>query len=301
MDSTAIDYAPLTRRPDATRVAALRQEALAGAFGRETAKELREEKSGSLIIVTLVGGLLVVIFGGVTISQWVNGEDWSDVSIGLGFTVVIAALAVGMYVLSRRVLRPRAWQRAVRLILFARANGLDAQPRAGIRTMPGALERAGRPRQYKAFRNRVVWTQHGLPVEAATYSDMGGGGRNPDTFEVRYLAVTLPFAPPRSTFRCGRNLGMRGEESAAWVDALGGSEGRSRVMCPRNAVDDVKAFFTPELRAVLTDRRNPANAELAGDRLLIYYARKNALDVTLWKCMFAAVDAVASSVTARQQ
>ena len=291
MISGAVDYAALTARPDAALVASTRREALDGAFGRETADELRHEKSGAAIVVIIAGGVLFVIFGAVTIGQWASGESWSDASIGLGATAVIAVLAAAAYVLIRTVLQPRSWLRSVRLIAFARANGLEAQPKAHMRELPGVLARPGRQEQYKSIHNRVTWSQTGLSAEAATYSD-AGGGRNPDTFEIRFLAVALPSAPPRSTFRCGRNLGVRGEESAAWVDALVGTGGRSRLMCAPADADRVTAFFTPELRGVLTDAQHPANAEVAGNHLLLYYGSRNALDPTLWRCMFAAVDAL---------
>ncbi|WP_030445219.1 hypothetical protein [Actinocatenispora sera] len=293
MDPSTVDYAPLTARPSPAEADAVRREALAGAFGKKTATEVRGAAGNRRIAVGLVGGFLTLIFVIVTIVHGAQGGDIGDWLAGLFCTGIVVLGFGSLYVLF--VLKDhRGWRRSAQLIAFAQANEFDVQPAATPRSRPGALRPHSNP-QYQSLSDLVEWDQGGRPVEVATcYRSFGKNS----SFTVRYLGVRLDIDLPRVSFDCGRSIYPQGDPHFG-TDVLADdptlpSRHRPRLICRPGTGRVAREFFTDALIGVLTNESHPANAEVVDGWFLAYYRSRDILDPALWRRMIETAALVAT-------
>jgi hypothetical protein len=278
----------------------VRSDGLAGAFGEPTAARLRTATRDGWLVLALIGGFITAIFAITTLVRWIQGESAGDTLAGVVLTVFVALVCFAAYAVARYVVSPVSWRATVRLVRFARANGMDVEPVSDGQPPAGTLNE--RRRKYRRLERRVSWTRGGMDVEAAQFSD-AEYGRTADIFHARYLAIRLPRELPRVSFISGRS-GLVNPDVYFGVDALTGDDARRggrrvRLICEPGSEEEARTIFTDRLIGVLTDRRHPANAEVRGRWFLAYY-RDTGLNANeqLWRRTLDAVDAVAETVTA---
>jgi hypothetical protein len=302
MPPAQIDFRPLSERPSRQQLASVRSEGVAGAFGEPTATRLRTATRDGWIVLAVVGGFITAIFAVTTLVQWIQGESTEDALAGVAVTSVVAVVCFAAYAVGRYVISPVSWRATVRLVRFARANGMDVEPVSDGRPPAGTLNE--RRRKYRSLERRVSWTQGGMQVEAAQFSD-AAYGRTADIFRARYLAIRLPVDLPRVSFISGRS-GLVHPDVYLGVDALIGDDARRgarrvRLICEPGSEDAARAIFTDRLIDVLADRHRPANAEIRGRWFLAYY-RDNGLNANeqLWRRTLEAVGLVTETVVAEK-
>jgi hypothetical protein len=297
-----VDFRSLSERPSREQLASVRSDGLAGAFGEPTAARLRTATRDGWLVLALIGGFITAIFAITTLVRWIQGESAGDTLAGVVLTVFVALVCFAAYTVARYVVSPMSWRATVRLVGFARANGMAVEPVSDGQPPAGTLNE--RKRNYRTIARRVSWQQGGMEAEAAQFSD-AAYGRTADIFHARYLAIRLPVDRPRASFISGRS-GLVNPDIYFGVDALTDDAARRggrrvRLICDAGSQDAVRAIFTDRLIDVLTDRRRPANAEIRGRWFLAYY-RDNGFNANehLWRRTLDAVELVAETVTAQK-
>ncbi|MET4781567.1 hypothetical protein [Glaciihabitans sp. UYNi722] len=265
---------------------------LAGGFGAKTSTMPHEQKLTAIVVTAISGGALTLIFAITTIVQWARGESAEDVLIDVQATVVIALVSVGIYLIGRRVVQPRAWRHFTRRITFARANGFTVRPLADPKRTPGPLGQ--RTISFRRVSDYLSGTQDGVNAESGVFQDRSGN-RSTVGITVRYLAVQLPENHVAASFRSGRSIPSPLDVSAAWINILDAKPfGRATIMCARGDADRVRAIYTDGLIAALTTQKHRADAQLVDGWFIAYYPPKASLDPTLWRSMFSVVGTIAA-------
>ena len=302
MDSAAVNYAPLSKKPTVAEQDAARGEARAGVFGRPTAEMVGKAKQSARLLTVVFGGFLTLIFAVTTLVGLIGGEGDDDVLIGVIATATVALLSFGVYLFGWGVVGRRNWRRTVQLIAFARANGFEVEPLSKARELPGRLASHGS--SYQSTSERIGWSQDGQRVEVGVHSD-GSYGTHAISFRVRYLAVRLDIELPRMSFGCGRRLPVSGDmlfgTDILVEEAALPRHRRPRLICGLAGRERARAFFTDELIHLLTDGSHPANAEVTDGWFVAYYGNGNTLDEDLWRRTIEVINAVGRSRTALLQ
>ncbi|MFC8191583.1 hypothetical protein ACFUMH_07960 [Cellulomonas sp. NPDC057328] len=283
-----IDVTPLGAVPDAQDLAGLQEAAAAGRYGRATREEYGTPSRSGLMVFALVGGFLGLVFLVVVLVALVRGET-EDALIGLWFVggVLLVGLACG-WLARRSDRRHRAdvW----RLVRFAEANGLEVQPAAKVVLRPGSIFTT---KAHASTGEQVRWTVDGRSVEVAHHS-RGSGGKTPNRFSARYLAVQVGDVPA-FTFTGPRSGPARPRQIAGpevVVHGTGGGRRRGTLVSRVRTGDAARDFLTDDLVDLLTDPQHPCNAETAGGWFFAYFPSRPVPDATRWRHLFALADAV---------
>ncbi|GAA2073567.1 hypothetical protein GCM10009840_03560 [Pseudolysinimonas kribbensis] len=287
MDLERVDFGPLTSSPSASLAAEVHARALAGDLGPETVDEVRSERTRAIVPIAVVGGTLAVILAITTIVEAAQ-EKGPEAVIGLEGIAVIALVCLAVYAFVRRVVQPRGWLRLVRFVAFADANGFIGRPVADPARTPGPLGR--RTFRYRRVFRFLTWEQRGVQVETGEYVDSSTGTRSSVGMRLRYLAIPVRDALPTATFLCGRSMSNPSPRSFAWVNALG--RGRVQLLCEKDDVREVRAFFTDELIAALTDKRRPAHAALEDGWFFAYFLPGGWEKPDMWRSVFRVAELV---------
>ena len=299
MDSAAVNYAPLSKKPTVAEQDAVRGDARAGMFGRPTEEMVVGAKQDARLLTVVVGGFLALIFAVTTLIGWIGGENDDYVRTGVIAIATVALLSFGVHLFGVGVVGKRNWRRTVQLVAFARANDFDVEPLSKERELPGRL--ASHSSRYQATWERIGWSQDGQRVEVAVHTD-ATYGTHVNSFRVRYLAVSLDIELPRMNFGCGRRLPVSGDmrfgTDILADDAALPRRRRPRLICGMAGRERARAFFTDELIHLLTDGCHPANAEVIDGWFLAYYGNGNTLDEDLWRRTIEVVNAVGRSRSA---
>ncbi|WP_136518999.1 hypothetical protein [Cellulomonas telluris] len=283
-----IDLAPLGARPDGQDLASLQEAVAAGRYGRASREQYGKPSRSGVMVFTLVGGFLALIFGGTALAALVRG-DTDGALIGVWFTagVLLVGLLCGWGAQrSDRRHRADVW----RLVRFAEANGLEVQPAAKVVLRPGSIFTT---KAHASTGEQIRWTVDGRSVEVAHHS-RSGGGTTPNSFSARYLAVQVGEVPA-FTFTGpvrgpARPRSLAGPEVV--VHGTGGGRRRGKLVSRVRTADAARAFLTDDLVDLLTDPEHPCNAETAGGWFLAYFPSRPVPDAARWRHLFALAEAV---------
>ncbi|MDI1463575.1 hypothetical protein QEZ54_21565 [Catellatospora sp. KI3] len=279
MNPAMIDYTPLRTTPATSDQAAVLEAARRGDLGQETARYLARAGARSSALGCLVGGVLAAI---TTIAMVAQGDSESVVVGGVFLAgAVLVGLAVKALVAAGE---RRNRERLVRLVAFARANGLPVEPEAEVRLLPGCIFASS---LNVRTMHRVQWQAGGLSFEAATHSRWQEGKQG--TLLVRFLAVRLDVRPPRLTFHPGRGGGVR-PAAILGTDAFEGE--KFDLIARTHDHAGARVFLTDELRTLLTEHDRPVSAEVVDGWFFAYFRHHDELDEQGWRQAFAVAEAV---------
>ena len=287
MSTATFDPSPLTAPVDRAAV-------------RAFARAHRGSGVAAGTIVSIVLGVIVLGTVGIVVVPLFFGLLFSIGSGGASLVLLLPVLGIGAIVVLGAVFAIRAFlhagERAYRIAMFARANGMAYAGRIDGPQLPGMIFQSGSDRHA----SDAVRGEQPRFVEFANYQYTTGSGKSRTTHRWGYVAIKLDTPLPHIVLDALGNNGLFGASNLpASFDpdqrlSLEGDFDRYfQLSCPSGYERDALYLFTPDIMARFIDNAAALDVEIVDDWLFLYAKRDfSTLDPATWAWLFSVVGAL---------
>jgi hypothetical protein len=262
--------------------------------------ELRARRSSSVSVGSVIGIVILVVFGIVMLGVLAtifaevarSGGSALPVMVTVLVLVVAGGTAIGWF--SWRAARIRRY----RLGMFAQANGMEYTDRVAAPALPGMIFGLGTGR----LSSDVVRGRRPRFVEFGNYQYTVKHGKSSTTYRWGYVAVKLDVPLPNIVLDALGNNGFGSNLPTSFqreqrLSLEGDFDQHFTLYCPAGYEQDALYLFTPDIMARFIDHAAELDVEIVDDWMFLYTKRQvSTLDPATWAWLFGVVGALLTKI-----